>query len=120
MNRARHIAIGLIVITAAAIFTVAVMRICATRRPHVELERDLFPVMGIDLSAHNGDVEFDKVAEAGVSFVFLKASEGTTFRAMPVSEQEPTISSDLTVTATTRDAISSTQWIRSISTCRWR
>ena len=80
MNRARHIAIGLIVITAAAIFTVAVMRICATRRPHVELERDLFPVMGIDLSAHNGDVEFDKVAEAGVSFVFLKASEGTTFR----------------------------------------
>ena len=42
-------------------------------------------------------------------------------RARPVSEQEPTISSDLTVTATTRDAISSTQWIRSISTCdpRW-
>ena len=80
MNRARHIAIILIALTAAAIFTVAVMRICASRRPHVELTRDIFPVMGIDLSAHNGDVEFDKVAASGVSFVFLKATEGTSFR----------------------------------------
>ena len=80
MNRARHIAIILIALTAAAIFTVAVMRICASRRPHVELTRDIFPVMGIDLSAHNGDVEFDKVAASGVSFVFLKATEGASVR----------------------------------------
>lgn len=80
MNKARYIAIALIALTAAGIFTVAVWRITATRRPHVELQRDRFPVVGVDLSAHNGDIDFGRVAADGVDFAFLKASEGVTFR----------------------------------------
>lgn len=80
VNRARHIAIGLIAVTAIAIFAVAAYRLAGTRRPHIDLEREHYPIVGVDLSAHNGDVDFQKVAEAGVSFVFLKATEGTTFR----------------------------------------
>lgn len=81
MNKgARYIAICLIALTAAGIFSVAIGRMLASRQPHVEVERERFPVVGIDLSAHNGDVDFEKVAADGVNFVFLKATEGVDFR----------------------------------------
>ena len=35
---------------------------------------------GIDLSAHNGDVDFNQVKASGVEFALLKASEGGDFR----------------------------------------
>ena len=80
MNHARYIAIGIIAVTAAAIFAVGIWRLTATRRPHVDVERERFPVVGIDLSAHNGSIDFDSVAADGVEFVFLKATEGITFK----------------------------------------
>lgn len=39
-----------------------------------------YPVRGIDISAHNGDMDFDKVKGEGYEFVFIKATEGGTFR----------------------------------------
>lgn len=39
-----------------------------------------FEVYGLDLSAHNGDVNFAKVKDEGYTFVILKASEGSTFK----------------------------------------
>ncbi len=39
-----------------------------------------YPVRGIDVSSHNGEVDYDKVARAGYSFVYIKASEGATFK----------------------------------------
>lgn len=40
-----------------------------------------YPVRGIDLSAHNGEIDFDRVAATGnVDFVMLKATEGTNFK----------------------------------------
>ncbi len=42
-------------------------------------DRDLYPVAGIDVSAHNGVIDFDKVAEDSISFVYIKASEGKDF-----------------------------------------
>lgn len=39
-----------------------------------------FPIRGIDVSIHNGVIDFDKVKADGYSFVFLKASEGTDFK----------------------------------------
>ncbi len=80
MNNARNIAISIIAAAALAIFSTGVWRVVQSRQPHVDVERDRYPVMGVDLSAHNGDVDFERVAAAGVDFVFLKASEGTDFR----------------------------------------
>lgn len=80
MNRARNIAIAIIAVTGLAILIVAGGRMIERRRPHVDVEREQYPMMGIDISAHNGDVDFSKVAADGVDFVFLKASEGNTFR----------------------------------------
>ena len=46
--------------------------------PYVDPDR--YPVRGIDISRHNGEVNFKKVKESGIDFVFIKASEGTTYR----------------------------------------
>ncbi|MFV2062172.1 MAG: GH25 family lysozyme, partial [Chloroflexota bacterium] len=36
-------------------------------------------ILGIDVSHHNGDIDFDKVREAGNRFVFIKATQDTEF-----------------------------------------
>lgn len=48
-----------------------------TEPPYVN--PDKYPVNGIDISSHNGDIDFRKVAQDGISFVIIKASEGTDF-----------------------------------------
>lgn len=44
-------------------------------------DRSLYQQRGIDISHHNGEIDFDKLAEkdADVSFVYIKATEGTDF-----------------------------------------
>lgn len=37
------------------------------------------PIKGIDVSHHNGKVDWKKVKASGIDFVFLKATEGTTY-----------------------------------------
>jgi len=49
-----------------------------SKPPYVDPER--YPIRGIDISAHNGIVNFNRVAEDGMRFVFIKASEGENFR----------------------------------------
>lgn len=44
------------------------------------VDRELYPVRGIDVSAHNGLMNLDAAASDGVEFIFIKASEGDTFR----------------------------------------
>ncbi len=46
--------------------------------PYVDPER--FPIRGIDVSSHNGMIDFKAVAADGIEFVWIKASEGETFR----------------------------------------
>ena len=43
-------------------------------------DRDRFEVIGIDISAHNGDIDFRKVAAEGIDFAIIKATEGGTFK----------------------------------------
>lgn len=45
----------------------------------IEPSRIEYPERGLDLSSHNGKINFKAVKEAGYSFVILKASEGTSF-----------------------------------------
>lgn len=39
-----------------------------------------YPINGIDISAHNGNVDLKKAKASGVGFVIIKASEGESFR----------------------------------------
>lgn len=46
---------------------------------HFDVDRSEYPVKGIDLSAHNGIVDFERVKADSVEFVMLKATEGAEF-----------------------------------------
>ena len=49
--------------------------------PHsVNVDRYRYPVAGIDVSKHNGDIDFDQVRDDDYQFVFIKASEGKTYK----------------------------------------
>ena len=49
--------------------------------PHsVNVDRYRYPVAGIDVSKHNGDIDFEQVKDDDYQFVFIKASEGKTYQ----------------------------------------
>jgi lysozyme len=39
-----------------------------------------YPIRGIDISRHQGDIDWRQVAASGISFVYLKATEGGDFQ----------------------------------------
>ncbi|MCX4368844.1 MAG: GH25 family lysozyme [Duncaniella sp.] len=60
----------------------AVMAGCRrdSRAPHTVPGFSDYEIVGIDVSAHNGDIDFDRVKAEGIEFVFIKATEGSTFK----------------------------------------
>ena len=49
--------------------------------PHsVTVDRFRYPVAGLDVSKHNGEIDFEQVVDDDYQFVFIKASEGKTYR----------------------------------------
>ena len=49
--------------------------------PHsVAVDRFRYPVAGIDVSNHNGIIDYRQVADDDYQFVFIKASEGKTHK----------------------------------------
>lgn len=70
----------IIAVTAGLIASVAVLRMLSPSVRHVEPDRNRYPVRGIDVSAHNGTVDFASAAAAGIRFAYIKASEGASLR----------------------------------------
>ena len=77
---ARITGISIVAITGLLIAATAAWRVLRFSERHIDIDRSQYPVMGLDISSHNGLPDFDSIAAAGVRFVFLKASEGETFR----------------------------------------
>lgn len=71
---------------ATIVFAAGVIAACIffvnTRRAvkAVNVDEDMFPVRGFDLSSHNGDIDFERIAGDSIDFVMLKATEGTSFK----------------------------------------
>jgi lysozyme len=80
MNKARIIGFVIIIGTAIAIAVGLYTFYFAPRASHIDVDRSRYPVRGIDVSAHNGAIDFERVAADSIDFVVLKASEGETFR----------------------------------------
>lgn len=76
---ARRLAIAIVGFTALAVLALGVWRMTRPRIDHVEPDRSLYPLRGIDISAHNGLIDFRRVAADSISFVFIKATEGDNF-----------------------------------------
>ena len=66
-------------VSAALIFTsIWAYREFRNSPPYVDAER--YPIKGIDVSRHNGMMNLDAAASDGISFIFIKASEGESHR----------------------------------------
>lgn len=72
-----------------AIVVTAIVAVCgfihayheyAANTPPMDPDHTLYPVRGIDISAHNGNIDFDRVKKAGYDFAIIKATEGTDFK----------------------------------------
>ena len=48
--------------------------------PTVHIERSEYPIVGIDVSKHNGDIDFKQVAADSIRFVYIKATEGASYK----------------------------------------
>ncbi len=80
MNNARTAAIILIGVTAICIAVAMFIREASRNNAHVDIDTTTYTVKGIDISAHNGEIDFERVARDGVQFAFIKISEGATWR----------------------------------------
>lgn len=78
-RRARIFAICLVTFAALAVTGLGAWRVMRGAGSSVEPDRRLYPIVGADLSAHNGRPDFDSLATV-LDFVYLKASEGNRFR----------------------------------------
>lgn len=79
-RQARILAILTVAVTGLLVAALAVWRASRPARLSVELDRERYPISGIDLSAHNGVPDFDSIAADSIEFVYLKASEGGDYR----------------------------------------
>lgn len=59
--------------------TLVVVALAWIGYPYIETGRIWYTVTGIDVSHHQGAVDWPKVAQSGVEFVYLKATEGGDF-----------------------------------------
>ena len=41
--------------------------------------REVYPVRGVDVSVHQGEIDWEVLSGQGISFAFIKATEGATF-----------------------------------------
>lgn len=65
------------VLTAGAI--VGLILSMTSKTSIAPLDPDL-PVKGVDVSSHNGDIDFDTLRSQGIRFALIKATEGSTFK----------------------------------------
>lgn len=49
-------------------------------KPEITVLKKEYPISGIDVSSHNGEIDFRRVAADSITFVYIKASEGADFR----------------------------------------
>lgn len=81
MTRRRAIKLSVFVTAAAIVAAVAYFVLTDTEHPLSPApSRERYPIKGIDVSAHNGDIDFEKVKADSVDFVYIKATEGATFK----------------------------------------
>lgn len=53
---------------------------------HLELAPLVYPVVGVDVSNHQGAIDWPALASSGIAFAYIKATEGATFRDERFSE----------------------------------
>lgn len=81
MKKTKFIATSILIVMSALLISgLYIVNNRLRRTSGVEIERERYPVCGIDISSHNGNIEFSEIAADSIDFVMIKASEGTNFK----------------------------------------
>ena len=72
-------ALGVLLILALLAASLYVLRIRLHHNSSEIVDND-YELVGIDVSSHNGKINFERVCGSGIDFVIIKASEGAAFR----------------------------------------
>lgn len=81
MNRRAGILTAIVVASVIAVCGfIHAYRQYIANTPAMEPDEKQYPVRGIDISSHNGDIDFQRVKDAGFDFAIIKATEGTDFK----------------------------------------
>ncbi|MBO7608833.1 MAG: hypothetical protein J6S96_01345 [Muribaculaceae bacterium] len=77
------------ILIVGAVISITVLAGLLARRYifHPNVNVDHYPVKGIDVSGHNTVTDWNKVASSGITFVFIKASEGASYKNPLFSKQ---------------------------------
>lgn len=80
-NRMRRRGLRVLAIAAALLAVTAGAWLAYDRwlAPGADPSRELYPLRGVDVSAHNGDLDFAAMKADGIDFAYIKATEGTDF-----------------------------------------
>ena len=85
-SRKKRIKIGwttyvsvIVIITIVVIYGGKFLKPKAHLPSGIEINKDDYPITGIDVSAHTGKIDFGKIKEQDIDFVFIKATEGAYF-----------------------------------------
>ncbi len=80
MNRTKKIAILLTVVVITGTIIGLYFSFKSNDNKGVQLSREEYPVCGIDISAHNGIIDFYALKHDSIDFVMIKATEGVSFK----------------------------------------
>ena len=79
-QRAGHLLLAFLVLDALLLMGLGVLRWQGLLLLPHEAAPDQWEVFGVDVSAYQGAVDWKKMAEQGVDFAFIKATEGSALR----------------------------------------
>ena len=74
--------VKLIIISAAVCAVLGIVAVCLVLNGVIILNdaaADKYPVKGIDVSSYQGEIDWETLSEQDISFVFIKATEGSSF-----------------------------------------
>lgn len=76
----RHLRRSLLAILGTGLVAALAAATAPLLYPHFEPASWWYPVTGVDVSNHQGEIDWQALASSGIGFAYIKATEGETFR----------------------------------------
>lgn len=73
----KYLKIALVIFLAVTLVRFGVLLVKTSKMPEAPKDKISYPVRGVDVSVYQGKIDWEKIREQGISFAYIKASEGS-------------------------------------------
>ncbi len=80
MKKSTYTAIKFTIVTVLTAGAIVGLILSMTAKTSITPLNPDLPVKGVDVSSHNGEIDFDTLRSQGIRFALIKATEGSTFK----------------------------------------